>query len=185
MPKDANGLTPKQAKFVQQFLATGNASEAARRAGYSKRTAPFIAAENLKKPLIAAAIAEKQAKFAQKAEMDADEWRQRLTRFARVDVRKLYDEQGRPLAIPDLPDDIAYCVKGFKVQRERSRVGEAGEVTQDAVVQVECHDPYRALELIGKHTGWLKDVVKHEGLDLAAILREGRARLGEDAPPDA
>lgn len=50
-------LTPRQQRFVDEFIVSGNAAEAARRAGYSERTARQIAAENLSKPDIKAAIA--------------------------------------------------------------------------------------------------------------------------------
>lgn len=49
-------LTPKQRRFCEEYLKSGNASEAAKKAGYSLKTAPFIGAENLKKPQISAYI---------------------------------------------------------------------------------------------------------------------------------
>ena len=53
MPK-VKGLTPKQKRFVEAY--DGNATQAAIAAGYSERTAPYIGAENLKKPQIIAEI---------------------------------------------------------------------------------------------------------------------------------
>lgn len=47
-------LTYKQQRFVDFYQ--GNATEAAVKAGYSSHTAPFIGAENLKKPQIYQAI---------------------------------------------------------------------------------------------------------------------------------
>lgn len=49
-------MTPKQKAFVQEYLIDLNATQAAIRAGYSKRTAHVIGHENLRKPDIAAAI---------------------------------------------------------------------------------------------------------------------------------
>lgn len=49
-------LTEKQRRFVDYYIETGNASEAARRAGYSEKTAGWIGQENLQKPTIKAAI---------------------------------------------------------------------------------------------------------------------------------
>lgn len=49
-------MTPKQKAFVREYLVDLNATQAAIRAGYSKRTAHVIGHENLKKPEIAAAI---------------------------------------------------------------------------------------------------------------------------------
>lgn len=53
------GLTAKQQAFVEAY--DGNATQAALKAGYSPRTAAFIGAENLKKPQIKEAIAERNA----------------------------------------------------------------------------------------------------------------------------
>lgn len=49
-------LTEKQKRFIDYFIETGNAAEAARKAGYSEKTAPWIGQENLQKPTIKAAI---------------------------------------------------------------------------------------------------------------------------------
>ena len=55
-------LTEKQAAFVMAFTAEpgaiGNASEAARRAGYSKKSAAEIGRQQLEKPAVRAAIDE-------------------------------------------------------------------------------------------------------------------------------
>lgn len=65
-------MTPKQKRFVAEYLIDLNATQAAIRAGYSKKTAYSIGDENLKKPEIAAAIAEGQARIADKAEITQD-----------------------------------------------------------------------------------------------------------------
>lgn len=49
-------MNTRQTVFVLEYLQCWNASEAARRAGYSEKTAGSIGEENLKKPEIAAAI---------------------------------------------------------------------------------------------------------------------------------
>lgn len=51
-------MNPRQAKFVQEYLVDLNATQAARRAGYSKKTAAKIGWENLQKPEIAGSLAE-------------------------------------------------------------------------------------------------------------------------------
>ena len=53
-------LTPKQKRFVEAY--TGNATEAALKAGYSQKTAAFIGAENLKKHQIIQAIFHREKK---------------------------------------------------------------------------------------------------------------------------
>lgn len=64
-------LTPKQERFVSEYLIDLNATQAAIRAGYSEKTARAIASENLSKPDIVDAIADARAKVAEKAEWSA------------------------------------------------------------------------------------------------------------------
>lgn len=49
-------LTQKQKRFCEEYIKTANASASAVAAGYSKKTAGAIGAENLKKPQLAAYI---------------------------------------------------------------------------------------------------------------------------------
>lgn len=49
-------LTPKQRRFCEEYLKSGNATEAAKKAGYKKTSCRVIAAENLSKPAISAYI---------------------------------------------------------------------------------------------------------------------------------
>lgn len=58
-------LSPKQQRFVDEYLVDLNATQAAIRAGYSRDTAGSIGHENLKKPEIQAAIS-----IARKAQQD-------------------------------------------------------------------------------------------------------------------
>ena len=65
-------LTPKQARFVQEYLIDLNAAQAAIRAGYSAKTARVIGHENLTKPDIAAAIEKAMAERAERTRLTAD-----------------------------------------------------------------------------------------------------------------
>lgn len=66
-------LTPKQQRFIDEFMIDLNATQAAIRAGYSEKTASETGYENLRKPQIAAEIEKRQQKHAQKTEMTV-EW---------------------------------------------------------------------------------------------------------------
>ena len=67
----ATNLTPKQEAFVREYLIDLNATQAAIRAGYSKKTAKSVGCENLTKPDVAEAVAKAQAERAQKCEISA------------------------------------------------------------------------------------------------------------------
>lgn len=66
-------LSLKQRRFVDAYLLSGNASEAARRAGYSEKTARVIGPENLQKPAVIAALATRQAAYAAELQITKDD----------------------------------------------------------------------------------------------------------------
>lgn len=67
-------LTPKQQLFVSEYLKTGNATEAARKAGYkgNDKTLGQVGAENLKKPGISRVIEERQQARSERLELEED-----------------------------------------------------------------------------------------------------------------
>lgn len=65
-------MTPKQVRFVQEYLIDSNATQAAIRAGYSKKTAHVIGHENLNKPEIAEALKVAQGKIAERCALSAE-----------------------------------------------------------------------------------------------------------------
>lgn len=56
-------LTIKQQRFADEYIISGNATQAAIKAGYSEKTANRIATENLSKPVIKAYIGERLAEL--------------------------------------------------------------------------------------------------------------------------
>ncbi len=81
-------LTVKQKKFVDFYVETGNATESAIRAGYSKRTAAVIGQENLRKPYIRKAIAARLKELESKRVATAKEVMEFLTSTMRGEVKE-------------------------------------------------------------------------------------------------
>jgi len=71
-------LNDKQRAFVREYPIDRNATQAAIRAGYSEKTAYSIGSENLKKPEIAAAIAEGEKQHAERCAVTIDSLTQEL-----------------------------------------------------------------------------------------------------------
>src|SRR3954454_17194998 len=95
-------LTAKQRQFINEYLIDLNATDAARRAGYSKRTAEQQGYQLLRKPAIANAIAEAQAERARRTKVTAD---QVVAELARIGFSNILDymkigASGHP--VPDL-----------------------------------------------------------------------------------
>lgn len=79
-------LTEKQKKFCDEYIKLGNAKEAAINAGYSKRTAKSIGAENLTKPDLKKYIDERMAQLASERIMSAQEILERLSLIASAEI---------------------------------------------------------------------------------------------------
>lgn len=81
-------LTLKQKRFVDAYIETGNATEAARRAGYSEKTAYATGAENLRKPQIQKAIQERLDAMEAAKTATPEEVMQHLTAAMRGEIRE-------------------------------------------------------------------------------------------------
>lgn len=79
-------LTTKQRKFCLEYVQSGNATDAAIKAGYSKKTAAVIGAENLIKPNIKNYIDELTAQMESQKIASAIEMQQVLTSIIRQET---------------------------------------------------------------------------------------------------
>lgn len=76
-------LTVKQQRFADEYIICGNATEAAKKAGYSKKTARFIGNENLTKPNIKTYIDSRLKELEDKQIAKQDEIMKYLTSIMR------------------------------------------------------------------------------------------------------
>lgn len=126
-----DGLLPKQAAFVREYLLCGNATQAALAAGYSQKTARVIGQENLLKPAIASLLAEKQTVIAARQderlatmELTKEKVAREIARISFFDPRKMFAEDGRPLAITELDSDTAATIIGLDVLEQYEGLGD-------------------------------------------------------------
>lgn len=146
-------LTPKQQRFVDEYLVDLNATAAAKRAGYSEKTAYSIGQENLKKPEIQAAIQKRRDKLRGKLEISQERVLLEYARIAFFDPRKLFQDNGTPRDITALDDDTAAALAGLDVLEEYDGVG------QDRVFV-----GYTKKYKVSNKLEALKDLAKHLGL---------------------
>nr|DAU53807.1 MAG TPA: Terminase small subunit [Caudoviricetes sp.] len=104
-------LTPKQKRFVEEYVIDCNATQAAIRAGYSPKTAYSIGQENLKKPEVMKAIAEKQKKLSERTEYDALAWRKDMLEYKKTLEQKvlLGDDEAAVETFTD-PTNLMKCM---------------------------------------------------------------------------
>jgi phage terminase small subunit len=115
-PKGTNGLTPKQQRFVIEFLKDFNGTQAATRAGYSARTANEQAARLLTQAPIAATIAHAMKKAFEKAGLDLARWVREVWNMALLDPADFYDADGNLLPIQDMPIEARRALAGMDLE---------------------------------------------------------------------
>ena len=85
-------LTIKQKKFADEYIISGNATEAAKKAGYSKNSAKEIGAQNLTKLNISKYIKERLDELKKARTMSLEEAIERTTSIARREPQKGYSK---------------------------------------------------------------------------------------------
>lgn len=113
-------MTLKQQRFADEYIITGNATQAAIKAGYSKKTAKVIANENLTKPYIKKYIDE---------------------RLEQIESEKIASQQ-------EVLSYLSSVMRGEMTEQTLRSVGESGQVI--AEIDVGAKDRIKAAELLGK-----------------------------------
>lgn len=153
-------MTPKQQRFVEEYLIDLNATQAAIRAGYSADTAHAIGYENLSKPEVADAVAERRATLAAHAEVTQERIVAEFARMAFYDPAAI---AGQPMAgpadIPNLPEDVRRSIVGWGWDK-------AGNFT------LKLADKGAALTNLGRHLGMFTDKVDVNGTMTLTVSNE-------------
>ena len=150
-------LTPKQQRFVEEYLIDLNATQAAIRAGYSEKTARDIGCENLAKPNIAKAIEEAQNKRQEQTQIDAAYVLKRLVEIDQMDVLDIMDDQMKIRPVNEWPK----VWRQYVVNLENLELSDG----EGCFKKIKWPDKVKNLELLGRHVsvGAFKDKVEHSG----------------------
>lgn len=144
-------LTGKQTLFVEEYLRTFNATQAALAAGYSPKTARSIGAENLTKPDIAQAVKERLSESA----MSADEVLMRQAEIARSDIGEFLEQAEDGEVSVRLTDPKTKAPKRthlIKRITQRKVVRTVKDMTETEItLTLELHDAQAAQVQLGKH----------------------------------
>lgn len=112
--KDETKFTKKELLFCKYYLETFNASEAARRAGYSKKTAPHIGYENLKKEHLKVYIDRKKQEILSECGVNEVSVIRELAKIAYFDPRSLFTEDGALKPVKEWGDAVAGCIAAIE-----------------------------------------------------------------------
>lgn len=163
-------MTPKQQRFVEEYLIDLNATQAAIRVGYAPGSADVTGARLLGNASVAAAIQNAMDKRTERTEINADWVLKRLADEATADVGDLYTEDGRIKPVKDWP---LIWRQGLVAGLEVETIGEGvGHLTK-----VKLSDRIKRIELIGKHVGVqaFKDRIEHSGVMEITVTGEDAA----------
>lgn len=144
-------LSPKQLAFVAEYLVDLDATKAARRAGYSERTAGQVGFENLRKPDIAAAIRAAQDERSRRTQVTADRVVEELAAVAFFDPASLHEVRS-PADVAGLPPEVRRAIIGWSWDKHGNFVLKMASKTT-------------GLEMLGRHLGIFNDKLKHDVTD--------------------
>ncbi len=137
--------SPKQQRFIEEYMIDLNGTQAAIRAGYSLRSAQQIASEHLSKPVIMMSIATLKRERAQRLQVEGDEVLQNWVLMNRGNVAD-YLPDGHPLKC--MTRDQLYAITECTTTFESSEQG-VGTTT----VKIKLDDRLRSSDYIARHIG--------------------------------
>lgn len=139
-------MTPRQRRFVEEYLVDLNGAQAAIRAGYAPKRASDAARKTLKNREVADAVAAGMAAKRRRAEISAD---------------RVVEEYAR-IAFADIADFVRFGPDGMEVLEaaalSKEQTAAIAEVTESktqrgGTVRFKLHDKLAALNALARHLG--------------------------------
>ena len=147
----------RQIKFVEEYIKSLNATDAAIKAGYSEKTARSQGSRLLTNVDIQKAIQQAKAEREERTKIDADYVLKRLVEIDQMDVLDIMDDDGNVKPLRDWP----------KIWRQYISNIETISMDDDKgwLKKIKWPDKVKNLELLGKHVsvGAFKDKIEHTG----------------------
>jgi len=155
-------LTDKQKAFCEEYLIDFNGTAAAKRAGYSPKTARVMAQQNRESQAVIDHLGKLIQERSQRTQVTADRVITEAARIAFSDLRALFDDNGALLPVNAWPNEAAPAIASVEVDELFQGVG--AERTQIGYTKkIKLWDKPRALELLGKHLKLWVDRVEASG----------------------
>lgn len=162
-------LTPKQERFVAEYLTDLNATQAAIRAGYSEKTAQQQGSRLLLNVLVQEAIAKGREKTAAKLEITKERIADELAKIAFADIRKAVrwgkspidttSENASPNGLGIYPVEL---VPSEEIEDDIAAAVSEVSLTQTGI-KIKMHDKKGALVDLAKMLGFMVEKHEHSG----------------------
>jgi phage terminase, small subunit len=179
-------LTPKQMRFVDEWLIDFNGKQAAIRAGYSAKTAEATAARLLRNVKVQAEISRRQKDLQRRTEVTQERVVMELARVAFADATDYVQVETRIINKGDIEVPIELAVHKETAELSADQRAAIAGIKQGANgIEVKLHDKIKALELLGRHIGMFTDKLEVKGaIDIASVLAAARGRVRERGEPN-
>jgi phage terminase small subunit len=147
-------LNAKQERFCCEYVIDCNATQAAIRAGYSRRTASSIGEELLRKPGVSAKISELKAAINEKLSLEADFVLSKLIAIAGFTIKKIANFDGQIFTFKPMdewPEGAAVAIASIK-QNTITTTTKKGTTTI-ATIDIKFESKQAACVSLGQHLG--------------------------------
>lgn len=144
-------LTPKQARFVEEYIIDLNGAAAARRAGYKHKNADVIAFQLLGKTSVQEALNAAQRERSARTGVTADRVIREIARIAFSDPRSVMSWG---------PSGVLLKESSELTEEQAAAISEVSENWTDSgggSRKVKMHDKVAALEKLARHVGLYDD----------------------------
>lgn len=154
-------MTPKQKAFIEEYLVDLNATQAAIRAGYAKKTADVTGPRLLGNVRVAAAIAKRQQERSERVQITQDAVLSELMKLGfsnMMDYMTVKQDGTAYVDLSKLTREQAAAIQEITVDEYIEGRGDDAHLVKK--VKVKLADKKSSLELLGKHLGMFADRLK-------------------------
>jgi phage terminase small subunit len=156
MDATKNPLNPRQQRFVEEFVRTGQVGGSYARAGYRARgnAAEAAGSRLLRNVKVSEKIAELRAAAAARAEVAAADVIRDLARVGLADIGQVLDFSGPDLKLRDasaIPEDARRALAAVKVRRFTEGRGEAAREVE--IIEFRLANKVEALDKLARYFG--------------------------------
>ena len=150
---DISKLPDKQRRFCLEYLQDYNGTQAAIRAGYSRKTASVLANKILKKPAVKRFLGKFERESQEQFELERNEILRHLAACATRDGKMFVNDRGVLHGnLNDLPDEVTAAIDSIK-QKVRTYTTQDGEEVTEVETELKLVSKAAALDMAMKHKG--------------------------------
>lgn len=169
-------LTPRQERFVEEYMIDSNATQAAIRAGYAVKGAEVTGCKLLRVPKVQALVDQKRTALAKRTEVSAERVIAEYCKIAFADMKDYVTIETATgnvrLDFSKIPAGGTAAIAEITQEEYTDGVGEAAREVKRT--KFKLHDKLRALDALAKHLGLFVDRSEEEltGEIIIRVIRE-------------